>query len=645
MSKLLWVLLPLGMALAWVWWRGWARRPMSRQALNVATSLLLLAYVAATAGLGLYWVARQQLPVFDWHYLFGYATVALLLLHLGFNFRIVWRCLTSTTPRDPAARADRRPAAGPGRRRAVTVLAALAALGGAYALGLRRGRDGALVDRSVPAGGDSQGMSGQAVAALAAVESYHSLSAHSRTGLLTRGPGVQWGDSPAPFKNFPGAARFPLPPPGTPAGPEFDVAALAAVLWHTAGITAERGGIALRASPASGALFATELYVAVRAVPGLASGLWHYEPRAHALERLGTRVPDDAALGAAEGSTPEGAAAVVLASAVFRRTGHKYGDRAYRYLLADLGHALENLRLAARACGAQARLRREFDESQAAATLGVDEGEEGVLAWVALRPGPATDAGDPPALASATRWLAPAPPAASAPPLGATAQMHRASSLRWSAASVAAPPVPPASSPGASAPGSIRLPSVAVTSAGTLARIAARRSVRRYAGTPLPLQALAGVLAGLASQRSPLLSPALRVNLVVHAVAGVPAGAYRVEGAMDTLVTRRANVDLRAAARAAALDQEVIGDAAAVFVLSVDRASLAADPAGPARGYRHAFLEAGMVGERLYLETGARGLGACAVGAFYDDEAAALVAIDPAREWVLHFTAIGVPAS
>jgi nitroreductase len=113
---------------------------------------------------------------------------------------------------------------------------------------------------------------------------------------------------------------------------------------------------------------------------------------------------------------------------------------------------------------------------------------------------------------------------------------------------------------------------------------------------------------------------------------------------MDTLVPRRANVDLRAAARAAALDQEVIGDAAAVFVLSVDRATLAADPAGPARGYRHAFLEAGMVGERLYLEAGARGLGACAVGAFYDDEAAALVAIDPAREWVLHFTAIGVPA-
>jgi nitroreductase len=50
-----------------------------------------------------------------------------------------------------------------------------------------------------------------------------------------------------------------------------------------------------------------------------------------------------------------------------------------------------------------------------------------------------------------------------------------------------------------------------------------------------------------------------------------------------------------------------------------------------------------MVGERIYLEAGTRGLGTCAVGAFYDDEAAALLAIDPAREWVVHFAALGIP--
>jgi nitroreductase len=63
-----------------------------------------------------------------------------------------------------------------------------------------------------------------------------------------------------------------------------------------------------------------------------------------------------------------------------------------------------------------------------------------------------------------------------------------------------------------------------------------------------------------------------------------------------------------------------------------------------ARGYRHAFLEAGMVGERWLLGATARGLGACPVGAFYDDEAAALIGIDGRREWVLHFAALGVVA-
>ena len=97
--------------------------------------------------------------------------------------------------------------------------------------------------------------------------------------------------------------------------------------------------------------------------------------------------------------------------------------------------------------------------------------------------------------------------------------------------------------------------------------------------------------------------------------------------------------------RTAAFDQDVIGGAAVVFVLAIKRATFAADASGPARGYRHAFIEAGLVGERIYIEAGARGLGVCAVGAFYDTEAAALVAIDPDHEWVVHFAALGVPSA
>jgi len=51
-----------------------------------------------------------------------------------------------------------------------------------------------------------------------------------------------------------------------------------------------------------------------------------------------------------------------------------------------------------------------------------------------------------------------------------------------------------------------------------------------------------------------------------------------------------------------------------------------------------------MVSERWLLGATVRGLGACPVGAFYDDEAMALAGIDGRREWVLHFAALGVAA-
>lgn len=656
MPKILWVALPLLVAAALLALQVLRRRPPSRVALNVWSSLLLVAYVGTTAGLGIFWVANQQLPVFDWHYLFGYATVLLVALHLVFNLPLAWRYLTR--PRSGTQTTGAGDGADNGRRHSLGALGmfgVLLATGAAFVLGLRHGRSELRVEW--PAPGAAAGTPDHAAAALAFVERYHAFSAHSRAGLLLRAPGVDWGDPPPPFKRIPGALRIALPPPGTAPGTPFDLAALGAALWHTAGVTAPRAPVKLRASPSSGALFSTELYVASRAVAGLAPGLWHYDAQAHGLERLAQGAPDDAALGAPEEPALPDAAAAVIATAVFRRSGHKYRDRTYRYVLADLGHALENLRVAAGAAGARAHFVARFDESRVAATLGVDETEEGVLALVALLPQPAPGLApsgrvEQPPLTSrsaqpAANWLSPPAPSGNAPPLGVTGAVHVASSLR-----AAGPPLPdtaaPLPSPAVLAPGSIALPRAAAISVNLLDVIAARRSVRRFASAPLALEALAGVLAGMAARSAALLSAAVRVDVVINAVVGVLPGAYRYQAELHALLPRRVpaepGADLRASAHAAALDQDVVGDAAAVFVLSIDRAAFSADPAGPARGYRHAFLEAGLVGERIYIEAGARGLGACAVGAFYDEEAAALVGVDPTREWVVHFAALGMVA-
>lgn len=654
MPKVLWVALPLLLAAALLAVQVLRGRAPSRHAINVGASVLLLAYVATTAGLGIFWVANQQLPVFDWHFLFGYGTVLLVSLHLAFNFPVVWRFFArrskSATAAAPAGSQDPPRRA---RRGVLGMFGAIAATGAAFMLGLRHGRSELKIE--APSGGGSPAGAAPldpAATALAFVERFHAFSAHSRAGVFARAPGVDWGDPPAPFKRYAGAARTRLPAPGAARIAPFDLGILADILWHTAGVTEVRGGLHLRASPSSGALFSTELYVAARALPGLSSGLWHYDAQAHALERLREAAVGELRLAAAADEAVRDTPVLIAATAVFRRTGHKYRDRTYRYVLADLGHALENLRVAAGALGVQARFVAAFDEARAAQALGVDEADEGVLAVIGLGAPAATAApmisstagavSQPAGDERAAPWQLAPSPAASGAALGVTAAVHAATSLR---AASAPPP--------ASAPTPLRrpmaheltaLPSPKLAAPDGLRVIAQRRSVRRYKSAPLPLQVLADVLARLTSADGPVLSAAVRVNVVVHAVAGLASGAYRYEPAQHALEPRRVPSALRAAARAAALDQDVIGDAAAVFVLSIDRATFAADPSGPARGYRHAFVEAGLVGERIYLEAVARGLGACAVGAFYDDEAAALVGLDPAHEWVVHFAALGVKA-
>jgi SagB-type dehydrogenase family enzyme len=183
----------------------------------------------------------------------------------------------------------------------------------------------------------------------------------------------------------------------------------------------------------------------------------------------------------------------------------------------------------------------------------------------------------------------------------------------------------------------VALPAPRASDAAVRQVIGERRSKRRFTNEPVPLDALAAILADMSQAHQ--LSDAIRINLVVNRVQGLAPGVYRYE--RRHVLNRVRSGDFAAAAESAALSQAVIGDAAVVLVLSAERGPLLAEGA---RGYRHGFLEAGLIGERWLLGAVARGLGACPVGAFYDDEAAALINIDPQREWVLHFAALGIPA-
>jgi SagB-type dehydrogenase family enzyme len=602
MPKLAWVLLPLALYGAWLGVALARGRTPSRHALNVQLSVLLMVYLLATAGLGIFWVANQQLPVFDWHYLFGYGTLALVALHLWFNLPVVWRTLRGV------GRAAAR-SAQPGRPRpALAAMAAVAALalGTGYLAGTARAPAPAAVQ---PAPDDD----------VAAVLRFHAHSSLSRTGVFGSVPGVDWGDAPPPFKRYPHAPAIPL---GRVSGATAGLSAAlrgpvartgsatlaeAGTLLHlAAGITQRRGGQALRAAPSSGGLFPSELYLLARRIEGLAPGIYHYDAEGGRLASLGPLPDSDGVPSATDAD-----AAIVLTS-IFHRSGYKYRERAWRYAVADAGHLLENLRVAAHAAGLHAALAQRFDEGLLAGALGVDGVREAPLAVMELRrDGRAAPAVFAPASASAPSGAA---------GLGATSRIQQATSLRLPAVRGVAGLALPAPQPSA-------MPVAQV--------IAARRSQRRFTADAVPLPVLASLLADM---RQPAqLSAAVHIHLVVNRVHGLAPGVYRY-GPGHALERVRSGA-FAAAARSAALAQDVIGDAAVVLVLSADRRAMLADGA---RGYRHAFLEAGLAGERWLLGATARGLGACPVGAFYDDDAAALVGADGRREWVLHFAALGV---
>ncbi|MFD2273784.1 SagB/ThcOx family dehydrogenase [Undibacterium arcticum] len=433
--KIIWVLLPLSMYAVYVAVLVWRGRAPSQLALNVQTSLLLIAYLLTTASLGVFWVANQQLPVFDWHYLFGYSTLLLVSVHLVFNLPLVLRWLRHQ-PQQPAGNVKRGGALTLGKAAAL-----VAALGAAFFLGTRQGAS-ELSFRWTEAADAKSGPAD-------AVIRYHEFSSESRSSVFKRAPGVEWGTPPPTFKHYPDVPRVALERgksgahglsdalrAAVPREHRLRLAELGELLYLTAGITERRGGTALRAAPSSGALFPSELYLLLRAVDGLPAGLYHYDPEHHRLDLLGPVPATAAATASATAVTTavttfgapqaDDADAVVVLTAVFRRTGYKYRNRAYRYAVADAGHLLENLRLAGHNAGMQARLVARFDEALAAKTIGVDGVEEGVLAIMDLRRAAArapSDAGP-----SRERFVAPPAPADTS--IGVTGMVQRATSLR-----------------------------------------------------------------------------------------------------------------------------------------------------------------------------------------------------------------------
>lgn len=141
-----------------------------------------------------------------------------------------------------------------------------------------------------------------------------------------------------------------------PAGAHLTLNAIATMLHAAYGITMHENPSHRRHSvPSAGGLYPLDWYLASVAVQDLPPGLYHYEPSLHSLESVLSNEAEislDRAI-----LTPGlvgGAAAVLILTAVFARSSRKYGVRAYRFVLMEAGHSMQNLLLMATCLGINA---------------------------------------------------------------------------------------------------------------------------------------------------------------------------------------------------------------------------------------------------------------------------------------------------
>lgn len=175
-----------------------------------------------------------------------------------------------------------------------------------------------------------------------------------------------------------------------------------------------------------------------------------------------------------------------------------------------------------------------------------------------------------------------------------------------------------------------------------------RASVRSYAGASMPLASLAALLAladglrpGEANRRTAPSAGALypiEVYAVVHDVESLSPGVYHYDP-HDHALELLGPGDRRQNVVATGLHQDFLGSANVTIYLTLVFQRLRWKYRD--RTYRYGLLEAGHIGQNVYLAAESLGLGACAVGAFLDDQVNAMLGVDGREEAAVYLLSVG----
>jgi SagB-type dehydrogenase family enzyme len=425
-----------------------------------------------------------------------------------------------------------------------------------------------------------------------------------------------------------------------------DVTALSRLLLLSNTLTAKArhpgGDFYYRSAASAGALYPTELYVAVAGLDGLEDGLYQFAIHRHGLHPLRQ---GDFTSHIVEMTQIQGEVAPKLSfflTAILFRSAWKYRARSYRYHLLDTGHVAENLALALKAEGLPVYLSYDFGDQDVNRFLGIDETKEVTLAVAHVlgsERSPESKEGEVAELSGAAREAS-----------------------RVSAAEVDYPAIRAIHQAGAEiVKGSIKEeemvqnlgvapegwskiggPPVWSDSLDYPGALFQRRSRRNFVKKSLSGERLTVFLEALCAKDDgdpeSAYSCSLAAGFLVNQVEGMAEGFYLLDPAHE-MIGQVAQAPFTEKMTRSCLDQSWLANAAVHFLFLSNLEVI--DRTWGARGYRYAMLTAGRFGQRLYVAATAMGLGCCGIGAFYDGEAAALLGLNEASR-LLYLVAVGV---
>ncbi len=491
-------------------------------------------------------------------------------------------------------------------------------------------------------------------------EYYQDETKHTHAKLLKNAGGLDWDAKPPCFKEYPAVTAISLPEPdlspckidqtadSSAVCPGFKTSTvlnpdeLSAILFVAYGITSRlslpQREYLLRAAPSAGALYPTNVYIYAHRVADLKVGLYYYDPRDHTLRQVSSDSAEISHLPetVAAGGFIEQAPLTIILTTSFYRCAWKYKERAYRYCCLDIGHVAENARLAASAFDFGSTCIARFEDGFVNRLLDLEEGEEGTMLFMPI--GQIDEA----ASRRNEVHFQPAPTELDGKSSPLILLMHghaylsradNKSFIEQQRKEIEAKVHKDGLENTVILPNS--LPN---DKEGLLAAVKRRRSTRNWDTASLSLAALAKRLHHARSHKGMEGCDAIDLYVIAHDVEGLPPGVYVYDDQSNLLQLTKAG-EIRAATYAACLFQDVVGNAAAIAVIVVDPSRI--PEADGERAYRYSAMEAGAIGERIYLSCEADDLGACGVAAFFDDEMLDILDLRDSGHFVSYLVAMG----